>query len=457
MRIIGTKGRQNGLCLVFLGASILLLLLYSPPITPNSIAYWDFESSYLASRCLTQGCDPYKASEVLRVSQMDSAGPPFEGEINREIVTHFMYPPSALAVMVPFAMLPWKIARVLWMLLGTGSFILASVLAWDLGADYAPILSGALIGFLLPNSLVLSTLCNPSQIEIAFCVIAVWCFLRGQFVPAGILCFALSLAIKPPDPGMIWLYLLLAGGICRKRALNILSVATAISLPTFIWVWRVAPHWITELRSNLLYFGVRGGLNDPSPASTGPHTMINLQVVLSWLRDDPRFYNLASYLIFAIPLLLWVWVTLRSPFSREKAMMAIATIVPLSMLPLYHQLYCTKLLMLTIPALGILWIEGGLVKWLALAVHTTAFVVTGDIFRTIYSYLIQHFVGNSTAAAEQTSKMLLIFPVPIVLLIMGLFYLWVYAKSAFRQDSLPAGNANKSPIGTVHSETPVHG
>ncbi len=360
-----------------------------------------------------------------------------------------MYPPSTLALMVPFAMMPWKIARVFWLIFSTGGFLLASVLAWDLGADHAPILSGALIGFLLANSMVITALCNPTAIDISLCVIAVWCYLREQLVPVGILCFALSLAIKPPDPGWIWLYFLLAGGIYRKRALNILFVTAAISLPIVIWVWRVAPHWIGELHSNLLYFAVPGGYTDPGPAGTGPHTMINLQVVLSWLRDDPRFYNSASYLIFAIPLLLWVSVTLRTRSSHEKVMMAIAAIIPLSMLPIYHQLYCTKLLLLTIPALGILWLEGGLVKWAALAVHTTAFVVTGDIFRAIYNHLIRYFVGNSTAATEQTSKMLLIFPVPIVLLLMAIFYLWVYTRYTSRQEAPAAQSPNHASIETV--------
>ncbi len=457
MRISGTKARQDGLYLIFLGASILFLLVTYLVIAPTRDAFKDFEPSYFAARSLIQGRDPYNQSDVLRVYRREGGEHPNESATAREIATRYLYPPTTLAFMVPFAILPFKIARIVWMLLSTGSFLSAAILAWDLAADYAPILSGAVVAFLLANSLSITALSNPTQVDIALCVIAVWCFLRERFIPAGILCFALSLAIKPPDPGMLWLYFLLAGGTYRKRAIHTLLVTAAISLPLVVWVWHAAPNWFGELHSNLLSFAVPGGITDPSPAATGPHTMINLQVVLSWLRDDPRFYNSSSYLIVAIPLILWAFLTLRSRVSYEKSLMAIAAIVPLSMLPLYHQLYCTKLLLLTIPALGILWLEGGLVKWIAFAIQVTALLFTGDIPIAIYRYLIRITIGNSTPAAEQTSKAMVVFPTPIILLIMAIFYLWVYKRHASRHELPAAQSSNHATIAAAQPQTPVQG
>jgi len=48
-------------------------------------------------------------------------------------------------------------------------------------------------------------------------------------VPAGILCFAISLAVKPHVAGMVLLYFLLANARYRKRALQTLAV-TALTL-----------------------------------------------------------------------------------------------------------------------------------------------------------------------------------------------------------------------------------
>lgn len=436
--IARSKARQDGLCLVFLGAMVISLLLSYILLFPTLSAFNDFKESYFAARCLIQDSDPYNARVVLREYLAGGGENPNESEISREIVSHYMYPPSTLTVIVPFAMLPWRIARVIWSILSTGGLLLGSLLAWDLGADFAPILSGAFIGFLLANSLVITVLCNPSGLAVGLCVIAVWCFMRNRFVFAGIPLLALSLAIKPQDAGFVWLYFLLAGGVHRKRAFYVLLVTIAVAVPAVVWVGWVAPHWIPELHSNLLAFAGHGGLIDPGPASTGAGTMINLQVVFSWLWDNPHFYDLTSYSLFAFLLLVWVWVTLRSPFSTQKAWFAIAAIVPLSMLPIYHQLYSTKLLLLTVPVMAILWTAGGLMKWVSLFVQAAAFMSTGDLSGAIYRYLIAHLLPHATAASSHTVKALAVIPVPIILLIMGVFYLWAYFQHAFNTDTSDA-------------------
>ena len=62
-------------------------------------------------------------------------------------------------------------------------------------------------------------------------MVAVWCFIRERFVPAGILCLAVSLAVKPQDAGLVWLYFLLVGGVYPKRALQTLVAMLALGLP----------------------------------------------------------------------------------------------------------------------------------------------------------------------------------------------------------------------------------
>ena len=270
---------------------------------------------------------------------------------------------------------------------------------------------------------------------------AVWCFLRERFVPAGILCLAVSLAIKPHDTGLVWLYFLLAGGVYRKRALQTLLAAVAISLPGVLWVWQVAPHWMRELHSNILAFSVHGGINDPGLASTGGHgldMLISLQTAISVFRDDPRIYNPASYLICAPLLLLWAFVTLRSRPSLARAWLALAAIAALSMLPVYHRQVDAKLLLLTVPACAMLWAEGGLIGWFALLVNTAGFVLTGDIPWAI----LLGFINNSHLPATGLSGQILmavqVFPAPLILLVMVIFYLWVYVRRCSAHAPSPA-------------------
>jgi hypothetical protein len=157
--------------------------------------------------------------------------------------------------------------------------------------------------------------------------------------------------------------------------------------------------------------------------------VLDLQVAISFFRDDPRIYNTVSYLIFAILLLVWVFVTLRSRPSPMRTWLALAAISPLTMLPFYHRQNDALLLLLTVPACALLWAEGGLTGRLALIVTTAGFVLSGDFFWVIVLSLISRMQLPATELSRQVVIAVQVFPVPVILLIMGIFYLWVYARS----------------------------
>jgi hypothetical protein len=423
------SARRDGLYLLLLG-SLTFILLGAAWENAASAPLLDFRALYYPARCLLQHCDPYNASEVLRVYQAEGVYGSLDTAKQRLMTTQYGYLPTAFSFTVPFAMLPWGPAHLLWMALTVGSLIFSSYLIWHLGANYAPIISGFLIGFLLANSetLVMQGMC--AGIAVSLCAVAVWCFLQERFVPAGILCLAVSLAVKPQDSGLVWLYFLLAGGVYRKRALQTLVAAVAFCLPSVLWVWHVAPQWIQELHSNILAFSAHGGINDPGPASSGAHGLamvINLQEVISVFRDDPRIYNLASYLICAPLLLVWMFATLRFRPSPRRTWLALAVIAPLTMLPFYHRQYDAKLLLLAVPACAMLWAEGGLIGRLALLVTAAGFVFNGDIFMAIVISLTSHL--PTTGLSGQIQAVALVFPAPLILLVMSVFYLWVYVRS----------------------------
>ncbi len=424
-----TRARLDGLYLLLLGSAVFVLLgAVLESVSPSATV--DFRMTYYSARSLLQHGDPYKESEVLRVSQAEGGNRPWD-TANPRHVMQYIYLPTAFSFTIPLAMLPWGPAHILWLTLTAGGLILASFLMWNLGAGYAPIVSGALLGFLLANSELLMVTGNMAGIAIALCVVAVWCFLRERFVPAGILCLAISLACKPHDTGLVWLYFLLAGGAYRKRALQTLVATVALSLPAVLWVWHVAPHWMQEWQSNVSGLSARGAMSDPGLSSAGAHglgMLVNLQEVIAVFWDNPRIYNPASYLVCAPLLLAWGFATLRFRPSPRNVWLALAAIAALSMLPVYHRQQDTKLLLLTVPACVMLWAEGGVIGWLALLVNSAGFVLTGDLPWVMFLGFIGHMRPPTTAFGAQILTALQVFPAPLMLLVMGVFYLWVYVR-----------------------------
>jgi hypothetical protein len=242
---------------------------------------------------------------------------------------------------------------------------------------------------------------------------------------------ALSLAIKPHDAGLVWLYFLLAGGLLRKRALQTFLVALVLGVSAFVWVSSVAPHWMQDWQSNLSTIAAPGGINEPGPASlTGrsPFMVIDLQAALSVLKDDPRFYNSVGYLVCGALLLAWLVRTLRSSYSAAKAWIALAAIVPLTMLITYHRPWDAKLLLLTVPACAMLWARGGRIAKIALLVNTLGMVLTADISLALLNMAFNALQINSASIFGKVLTVVLIRPASLILLAMSVFYLWVYLR-----------------------------
>jgi len=270
-------------------------------------------------------------------------------------------------------------------------------------------------------------------IAVSLCVIAAWCFLRGRYALGGVVVLAISLALKPHDSGFVWLYFLLAGGALRKRALQTLAVVGILGLFAAIWIAPSSPHWIQELHRNLTVGSARGGLNDPGPSGLSNGIVaqiISMQAVIGVLRNDPRFYNLASYLIVGSLILVWSLVVLRRRTSSGGTRLALAAISVLSLLPVYHRPYDAKLLLLTLPACAMLWTERGPTRWIALALTSAGIFLTSDI---PLGLLLIYTKGLSISASTLAGKMmtvLLLRPTPLILLTVGCFYLSVYIRYA---------------------------
>lgn len=393
----------------------------------------DFKAVYYGSRCLLRGGDPYIVGASLKVYEEEGGTPLAPSDPTFQILNRQAYLPTAFLCVAPLAMLPWGPAHVLWMFLSEASLIFACFLIWDTAVKDAWAASLFLLCFLLANGEILFASGNAAAISIALCVIAVWCFFNGRFIPVGVICLAIGLALKPHDTGLVWLFFLLIGGVHRKHALQTLILAVALAVPAGLWATHNAPNWVHELQSDLAVYDASGGLNNPGPnayTSRGPAMVIDLQAAISIFRDDPRIYNPVSYLVCGAICLVWIVTTLRARFSFAQAWIALAVVAPLSMLVIYHRPYDAKLLMLTLPGCAFLWARRGRIGWLALLLTTLAIVVTSDIPLAVLLIIDQALHISVAALAGKTLTVIFLRPAPFYLLLLCIFYLWVYLHPA---------------------------
>jgi Glycosyltransferase family 87 len=401
----------------------MLVWFYSP------YSLMDFRIAYSGARCFVHQQDPYNQSNLYQCFVKSSGEVPHtEAEkYTIDFETRYFYFPSTFAVSVPLSLIPFKYVQVLWVLMNALGFVLAAFLMWELAAENAPLLAGIFLGFYLLNSINYISLGNPVGVAVGFCVIAAWCFLRERFILGGVVCMTISLLIKSHDSGLIFIYFLLAGGMARKRAVQTLTTVIACLLPVAFWLMRVSPHWLSELHANLNSAIGPGGVDDPGPSGVltrGAAMLTDLQSIFCLIRDDPTFYNFASYAVCGVLLLAWGAMSLRSHQQRERMFLLLAAGAALTMLPFYHRQYDAHLLIIAVPGLALLWSRQDKTKWVALVLTAAAFLATSDLVSVVYLEIFANLHLPTTGFAGTVHVALLSVPVPLILLATCCFYLY---------------------------------
>lgn len=418
--------RRQGLIWVLVCAGISILWGTS---LARKGEWIDFRTVYAGSRCLIHHHNPYNLRDVVREyesedGQRPKLGPGITLQVNL---------PTTYVLMAPLAALSWGPAHILWMLLTGCVFALAILLMWHVGASYAPNVSTFLACVIAIDFASAFAAGNTAEMVVGLCGIAVWCFLQSRFGGIGVCCLALSLAIKPHDAGLIWLYFLLAGGAYRKRALQSLAITAVIGLTAALWFWHVAPTWVHDWNGNLAIASARGGINDPGPNTSSAHsiyTVVDLQAAISIFRDDPRFYNIASYLFCGALLLVWSIWALRTRFTVFRAWFALAAATALTLLITYHRPWDTKLVMLAIPPCSMLWARRGRLGKIAFPITAAAALFAGDVPLAVFKTMADSLHTSEAWLGGKLLTVVLRRPESIALVAMGVFYLWTYLAAA---------------------------
>lgn len=426
------KEKTRLICLLSIAISGIIALTWGLTLT-RSIhrSVPDFQNVYYGTACFIHSCDPYNAQRLDAFYKQQGYVDPTETANLYQLRTLYINIPTTFFFIAPFTVLPWGPAHIAWIVLVTLSFFLASILMWNIGARYSPVLATVLVSIVLIGSEILFMTGNNAGIIVSLCIIATWCLLEEKFILLGMLCFVPALAIKPHDAGLIWLSFLFAGAAYRKRALQSFIIVTILGLGALLWVSHVVPHWLPEIRANMATISGPQGINNPGPGSLSGNTpvmVVNLQAAISLFRNQPHFYNLISYLICGTMLLFWLRTTLRSPSSITKQWFSIAAIVPITLLVTYHRPYDTKLLLLCIPACTMLWSKGGSRGKTAAILTTAATLLTGDLPLSLLLILHNHIAPYTAGLPKLLLSVLLTRPASLILLALAIFYLWAYSQ-----------------------------
>jgi hypothetical protein len=336
----------------------LFLGIYAETGRPDRML--DFEIVYVAARARIQHLDPYKETDFLKSYSLDSTyrSSPAMSPLFRKGGTRCINLPTTLLLVAPLSLLPWSCAHVAWFLISAIFLIAATFAVHNLSPPRYGTASAALCGFVLVNSTFLLAGGNASGVALGMSICGVWSLLKRRYEAVGLILIGVALAIKPHDVVFLVIYFFLAGATYRKRFWQMSFVTLLLGVGAAAWVSRTAPSWISELHANLGALSLPSEINDLAQLSQGPFEIISLQALFSLVRDDPGFYNLTSYTVSGLCLLIWaITVTFKGVHTKTDVFLGIGTAAPLSMLPVYHRFYDAKLLLLTIPACLLLWQE----------------------------------------------------------------------------------------------------
>lgn len=422
---LSSNNRQrHGLYLLIVGSLFFILCGYHwdrvCPYAGN-----DFRGIYYGTRCLLHHADPYQIDAPLHIYQVEQ-GPSAAVSGALQNVFHLeLYPPTTLFIAAPLALLSWPIAHLVWIVLTIGAIVLSACLVWDLAADSSPLLAGSLIAILLVNGASTFAGSNPAGIVTGLCGVAIWTFLRGRFIPLGIVCLAAGLGLKVHDAALVWLFFLLAGGLYRKRALLSLGAALILGIPGVLWVSCIAPHWLPELQANIETSKSHGYPNDPTRSSES--SLVNLQTITGALTNKERIYDSSAYLVCSLPFLVWAITTLKGSLTARRSLFAFAAILPLSLLLVNHRIYDTKLLFFTVPACAALYAGDSRLRRPAVLITLAAATLTGEVPIAIL-LLLSHQLHLPVSGPGGIATLVFQRPVPFVLLAQCLIFLWAYVR-----------------------------
>jgi hypothetical protein len=166
----------------------------------------------------------------------------------------------------------------------------------------------------------------------------------------------LSLAVKPQIGGLIVLYFVAQRIHWRYAAVALAGAALLLlSASLILGANPRSADWASTLRANLSATLSPGGSADPRPANQQAIGDVNLQTLTSIFITDAGKFNAVAYAVFLGLLAAGIVAVLRANAGPEIHFVALGALSILSLTPVYHRFYDTRLLLLSIPAVLIVF------------------------------------------------------------------------------------------------------
>jgi hypothetical protein len=293
-----------------------------------------------------------------------------------------VYPPGAMLFFYPLSYLPQIFASsiVLWL---SAALYLAGV--WFLGKKLLQ--SGHELRFTV--LVVLSLLWGPALAgfhsnNVSLIVIGLLLLLATGCMPIDSWAFPVVLGIAlslKPQLGVLFLLYLLSR--TRWSALwKTLFVTAIVTIASLAWIWVVEPNWLADYRQEQADFNSLGGWGDVTYGSTSRFVLINLQVAIyPWVHHVGRSRLIGAF-IAAILVVIWIIVD-RKARQRPNEFLALASLLPISLIGVFQQFYNGALLVLCLAATLTLRRSRG--SWIAFLVLCFFLVRPAPIYKRLPS------------------------------------------------------------------------
>jgi hypothetical protein len=375
--------------LVFCIASLIFLLDGGREALHDSR---DFIPVYTGAQCLLHGCNPYD------ISQLDQQYYQAGGRVDEPPMwskTPPVYPPSTFLALSALALFRYPVACALWFLLNGCLFVTSAGLMIYLCPQSHRWLATILVSLILIRSGILLQIGQPAILAISLVIIGCCCFLYRRYIPLGTLSLMLSLALKPQIGGLIVLYLIVRKIHWRYAVAALTGTLVLLLLAGLILKMHpLSAGWTTNLRTNVSTSEQPGGVNDCRIDNKDSFNFVNLQAVTSIFSDDAREFNAIAYAIFLMFLAVLVTVVLRTNASQDMHLLSIAALAALTLMPVFHRFYDTRLLLICVPAVVIVYqrrrILGALIGTL-----TVLLVNYQAVLARLQTFLLHHDLWQS--------------------------------------------------------------
>jgi hypothetical protein len=303
----------------------------------------DLSQNYTASKLWLQGQSPSNPKNF-SVLWKREAGSRLD---LTDIRTHLAPPLGGLVVLAPIAAFPWKIAKMIWLVVLLSSFAMtvwALARAGGLRRDELRTLAFVAACLALAPFQTGLASGNTSILVIGLCALAIWAARGHRDVAAGVL-FGVACSVKPQIGAFLVLYYL----IQRRWKLFVTAVGTTagLILVAVSYLWLRGASWMQDYLHNAKGFVTANNIDDFSAANPIRFTLINLQVPFFSITGQSKSANLLALAVGGILVCTWIYLVVR---SRERApeLLCLGAISIIGLLPVYHRFYDAGLLVVAL-------------------------------------------------------------------------------------------------------------